>query len=61
MPRPEKGKKTRQRGLDYLEKYRLGVGGGGDYTPLKVHKNENYFGSDFEFCTTAALLVMLKY
>ncbi len=28
--------------------------------PLKVHKNENFFGSDFEFCTIS-LLVMLKY
>ncbi len=27
---------------------------------LKVHKNENFFGSDFEFCTIS-LLVMLKY
>ncbi len=27
--------------------------------PLKVHKNENFFGSDFEFCTIS-LLVMLK-
>jgi hypothetical protein len=27
---------------------------------LKVHKNENFFGSDFEFCTFS-LLVMLKY
>ncbi len=27
---------------------------------LKVHKNENIFGSDFEFCTIS-LLVMLKY
>jgi hypothetical protein len=26
---------------------------------LKVHKNENFFGSDFEFCTIS-LLVMLK-
>jgi hypothetical protein len=29
-------------------------------TALKVHKNENFFGSDFEFCTIS-LLVMLKY
>ncbi len=28
--------------------------------PLKVHKNENFFGSDFKFCTIS-LLVMLKY
>ncbi len=28
--------------------------------PLKVHKIENFFGSDFEFCTIS-LLVMLKY
>jgi hypothetical protein len=28
--------------------------------PLKVHKNENFFGSDFEFCTIS-LLVMFKY
>jgi hypothetical protein len=27
---------------------------------LKVHKNENLFDSDFEFCTIS-LLVMLKY
>jgi hypothetical protein len=27
---------------------------------LKVHKNENFFGSDFEFCTIS-LLAMLKY
>jgi hypothetical protein len=27
---------------------------------LKVHKNENFFGSDFELCILS-LLVMLKY
>jgi hypothetical protein len=27
---------------------------------LKVHKNENFFGFDFEFCTVS-LLIMLKY
>ncbi len=27
---------------------------------LKVHKNENFFGSDFEICTIS-LLVILKY
>jgi hypothetical protein len=27
--------------------------------PLKVHKIENFFGSDFEFCVIS-LLVMLK-
>ncbi len=27
--------------------------------PLKVHKNENFFGSDFEF-RTISLLVVLK-
>jgi hypothetical protein len=27
---------------------------------LKVHKNENFFGSDFDFCTNS-LLVMFKY
>jgi hypothetical protein len=27
---------------------------------LKVHKNENFVGSDFEFCTIS-LLAMLKY
>jgi hypothetical protein len=27
---------------------------------LKVHKNENYFGSEFEFCSTS-LLVMRKF
>jgi hypothetical protein len=37
------------------EKYSL------SYTPsLKVHKNENFFGFDFEFCTIS-LLVMSKY
>ncbi len=30
------------------------------YVGLKVHKNENFFGFDFEFCTIS-LLVMLKY
>ena len=28
--------------------------------PLKVHKNENFFGFDFEFCTIS-LLVTSKY
>jgi hypothetical protein len=28
--------------------------------PLKVHKNENFVGFDFEFCTVS-LLVMSKY
>ncbi len=27
---------------------------------LKVHKNENFFGFDFDFCT-ASLLIMHKY
>ncbi len=27
---------------------------------LKVHKNENFYGFDFEFCTIS-LLVLLKY
>jgi hypothetical protein len=27
---------------------------------LKVHKNENFFGFDYEFCTIS-LLVMSKY
>ncbi len=27
---------------------------------LKVHKNENFFGFDFEFCTIS-LLIMSKY
>ncbi len=31
-----------------------------DTVPLKVHKIENFFGSDFEFCVIP-LLVMLKY
>jgi hypothetical protein len=31
-----------------------------DTIPLKVHKKDNFFGSDFEFCTIS-LLVMLKY
>ncbi len=30
------------------------------YIRLKVHKIENFFGSDFEFCVIS-LLVMLKY
>ncbi len=30
------------------------------WEPLKVHKNENIFGFDFEFCTIS-LLVMSKY
>ena len=51
----------------------IGVGGGGrvqrTYSAcavlpvnihLKLHKNENFFGSDFEYCTIS-LLVMLKY
>jgi hypothetical protein len=29
------------------------------YVTLKVHKNENFFGFDFEFCTIS-LLVMHK-
>ncbi len=29
------------------------------FQPLKVHKNENFFGSDFEF-SVISLLVMLK-
>ncbi len=36
-------------------KVERGVTGG-----LNVHKNENFFGSDFEFCTIS-LLVLLKY
>jgi hypothetical protein len=31
-----------------------------DPVSLKVHKIENFFGSDFEFCVIS-LLVMLKY
>ncbi len=31
----------------------------GQFFRLKVHKNENFFGFDFEFCTTS-LLVMHK-
>ncbi len=30
------------------------------FFPLKVHKIENFFGSEFEFCTIS-LLVLLKY
>ncbi len=30
------------------------------WVDLKVHKNENFFGFDFDFCTVS-LLVMLKY
>jgi hypothetical protein len=26
--------------------------------PFKVHKNENFFGSDFEFCTISLLVVL---
>ncbi len=32
----------------------------GHFSCLKVHKIENFFGSDFEFCVIS-LLVMLKY
>jgi hypothetical protein len=32
----------------------------GKKNTLKVHKNENFFGSDFEICSIS-LLVMLKY
>jgi hypothetical protein len=31
-----------------------------EFAPLKVHKIENFFGSEFEFYTIS-LLVMLKY
>jgi hypothetical protein len=31
-----------------------------DIVQLKVHKIENFFGSEFEFCTFS-LLVLLKY
>jgi hypothetical protein len=31
-----------------------------DIAGLKVHKNENFFGFDFEFCTIS-LLVRSKY
>ncbi len=30
--------------IEWAKKYR-------DIVPLKVHKNENFFGSDFEICT----------
>ncbi len=30
------------------------------YSHFKVHKNENFLGFDFEFCTVS-LLVLLKY
>jgi hypothetical protein len=33
---------------------------GNSFPCLKVHKNENFFGFDFEFCTIS-LLVMSKY
>ncbi len=32
----------------------------GQLSSLKVHKNKNIFGSDFEFCTIS-LLAILKY
>ena len=34
-------------------------GGQDFFDPLNVHKNENFFGFDFEFCTIS-LLVMYK-
>jgi hypothetical protein len=43
-----------------LEPFRIFSKTCGDIRSLKVHKNENFFGSDFEFCTIS-LLVMLKY
>ncbi len=30
------------------------------FIPLKAHKNENFFGFDFEFCTIS-MIVMHKY
>ncbi len=36
------------------------VVGGAGYGPLKVHKIENFFDSDFGICVIS-LLVMLKY
>jgi hypothetical protein len=27
------------------------------FNPLKVHKNENFFGFDFEFCTISMLVL----
>ncbi len=36
------------------------LGTAGTIFPWKVHKNENFFGFDFEFCTVP-LLVKLKY
>jgi hypothetical protein len=28
------------------------------YVTVKVHKNENFFGTDFEFCTISLLVVL---
>ena len=28
---------------------------------LKVHKNENFFGSDFEFCTISLLVLLIDF
>jgi len=30
---------------------------GGRFFPLQVHKNENFFGFDFEFCTISMLFM----
>ncbi len=38
----------------------IGIGLDKKNDALKVHKIENFFGSDFEFCVIS-LLVMLKY
>jgi hypothetical protein len=37
----------------------LSTDGAAYYENLKAHKNENFFGFDFEFCTIS-LLVMYK-
>ncbi len=45
-------------GVEDTRTVRSATHGVGEY--LKVHKIENFFGSDFEFCTIS-LLLLLKY
>jgi hypothetical protein len=49
-----------QRGVGYMGCMGGGWGGGILGRILKVHKDKNFFGYDFEFCTIS-LLVMFKY